>query len=78
MVQRMMRRPVDDMFKRMTSDHVRVVDEDSPDVDENEHGEIEVSLHGEKEDEGVIGRSLRASVKRMEGMRREGCRNCLK
>ena len=55
MVQRMVGGSVDNVFKRVAGDHVRVMDEDGPDVDENKHSEVEVTLHGEEEDESVVG-----------------------
>ena len=54
--------PVDDVLERVAGDHVGVVDEDGPDVDEDEHGEVEVALHGEEEDEEVVGGALGAAV----------------
>ena len=76
MVQRVVRGPVDDVLERVAGDHVGVVDEDGPDVDEDEHGEVEVELDGEEEDEHVVWRALRESVDGVEGMRGEGCRDC--
>lgn len=40
MVQRMMRRSVDDIFQGMTGDHIGIVDEDAPEIDKDEETEI--------------------------------------
>jgi len=75
MVESMMGWPVDHILKRVIGDHVRVVDEDGPEVDEDEEDEVEVTLEGENEDEEVIWNRLSISVDWMEGMGSERCRN---
>ena len=50
-MQRVVRRAVDYFFKRMSGNHVRVVDENTPEVDSNEESEIEVPVQRENVDE---------------------------
>lgn len=59
----------------MVGDHVRVVNEYGPEVDENEEDEVEVTLEGEDEDEEVIWDRLGISINWVEGMGSERCRN---
>ena len=40
----MVRRAVDDRLERMAGDHVRVVDENTPEVDSNEESKIEIPV----------------------------------
>ena len=57
---------VDDLLERVSGDHVRVVDEDGPEVDEDEEAEVEVALDGEEEDEQMVGHRLQIAVERVE------------
>jgi len=75
MVEGMMGWAVDHVLERMIGDHVRVVDEDCPEVDEDEEDEVEVALEREDEDEEVIWDGLGIPIHRVEGMRSERCRN---
>ena len=75
MVEGVMCWTVDHILKRMISDHVRVVNEDGPKVDEDEEDEVKVSLEGEDEDKKVIWDGLGISVDWVEGMRCERGRN---
>lgn len=52
-----------------------VVDEDRPDVDEDEKGDVCEFLQREEEWEEVIGYGLRKAVKRVEGVRGIRCRH---
>ena len=69
-------RAVDDLLQRVASDHIRVVDQDRPEVDEDEETEVELPVEREEIDEEVVGDRLGVAVKRMEGVRREGRRDC--
>jgi len=53
-MERMMRWSVDDFFERMVGDHIRVVDEDGPKVDQDEEDEVEMPLEREDEGEEVV------------------------
>ena len=71
-MQCMVRGPVDDRLERVAGDHVGVVDEDGPEVDEDEEAEVEVALDGEEEDEQMVGHRLQVAIERVERVRREG------
>ena len=43
-MQRVVRRAIDNFFKGMSSNHVRVVDKNTPEVDSNEESEIEIPV----------------------------------
>ena len=62
---------VDDLLERVSGDHVRVVDEDGPEVDADEQEEVELALEGEEVDEQVVGDRLEVAVERVERMRGE-------
>lgn len=53
-VQRVVRGAVDELLRPMTRDHVAVVDQDGPDLDGNEEGHVQVSLHWASEDEDAL------------------------
>ena len=76
MVQRMVRRVVDDRLERVSGDHVRVVDEDGPAVDDHEEAEVQLTVEGKEVDEEVVRDGLGVSVERVERVRREGRRDC--
>jgi hypothetical protein len=54
-MQCMVRGRVDESLEEVARDHVAVVDEDGPDLDEDEEDEVEVLLHGADEDEDAGG-----------------------
>jgi hypothetical protein len=51
------------------------VDEDGPEVDQDEEDEVEMPLEGEDEDEEVVWNGLGVTVDWVEGMRSIRCRN---
>ena len=53
-------------------DVLAVVDEDGPDVDEGEEGDVGELLQREQEREDVVGQALREAVQRVEGVAGEG------
>jgi len=71
-MERMMCRSVDNFFERMVGDHIRVVNEDGPKVDQDEQDEVEMSLEGEDEGEEVVRDGLGITIHWVEGMRCEG------
>ena len=76
MVQRMVRGTVDDRLERVSGDHVRVVDEDGPAVDDHEEAEVQLTVEREEVDEEVVRDGLGVSVERVERVRCEGRRDC--
>ena len=72
MVQGMMGGPVDDVLQPMAGDHVRIVNEDRPDVHPHEEGEMEVLLYGEEVGENVIREGLEVPVEWVERVGGEG------
>lgn len=44
MMERMMRRSIDDMLQGMPRDHIRVVDEDTPKVDRDEKTKVQFAV----------------------------------
>jgi hypothetical protein len=52
------------------------MDEDGPEVDENEKDKIEMFLERKDEDEKMIGDGLSITVYWMESVRCEGCWDC--
>lgn len=70
-----MRRAVDDRLERMAGDHVRVVDEDRPEVDKEEQAEIEPAVEGEDENEKVVWHGLEVAIEWVEGVRGVGGRD---
>ena len=71
-VEGVVRGAVDDFLEGVAGDHVRVVDEDGPHVDEDEEAEVERAVEGEHEDEHMVGQGLEIAVERVERVRREG------
>lgn len=53
-VQSMMRGAVDEFLRPMTRNHVAVVNQDGPDLNRNEEDQVQISLHGENEDEDAL------------------------
>lgn len=72
MVSRVAGRPVD---QRGVGIVFTIVDENGPDVDENEEGDIGEFLKREQEWEEMVWNGLSKSIKRMESMRGERCRH---
>jgi hypothetical protein len=70
-VERVMRRPVDDLLERVAGNEVRVVDEDRPEVDEDEEAEVQVPVERQDENEGVVRYRLQIAVERVECVRCE-------
>ena len=66
---------VDDRLERVAGNHVRVVDENRPEVHKEEQAEVELAVEREDKDEEVVRHGLEVSVERMECMRREGSRD---
>lgn len=60
---------VDDWVIRV---ELAVVDQDRPDLDEGEEGDVCELLEGEEEGEDVVWHALRPAVKRVEGVAGEG------
>lgn len=58
---------VDELFEPVAGDHVAVVDENGPHLDEDEEAQVEVLLGREDEDEDVVGQRLDVAVERVEG-----------
>ena len=56
----------------MSGDHVRVVNEDGPAVDDHEEAEVQLTVEGEEVDEEVVRDGLGVSIERVERVRREG------
>jgi len=54
-MQRVMRWRVDEPLEQMVVDHVPVVDQDRPQLDEDEEDEVGVLVHGADEDEDAAG-----------------------
>ena len=75
MVERMVRRAINDLLERMTSDHVGIMDEDRPEVHEDKQAQVELPVQWEEEDEQMVGHGLGEAVKWVERMRREGSGN---
>lgn len=45
---------VDELFQPVSSDHVTVMNEDGPDLDQSKEHHIQVLLHGANEDENTV------------------------
>jgi len=67
-----MRRPIDDSLESMPSDHVRVMNKNTPEVHKHEETEIEPAVQRKDEDEQMIGHRLQVTVEGMKGMGCEG------
>ena len=63
---------IDDVLQPMTGDHIRIMNEDRPDVYTNEEGEMEMFLNGEEVGKNVIGEGLEVTVDWMESVCGEG------
>lgn len=68
----MMRRSVDDVLQPVTGNHIRIVDEDRPDIHADEEGEVEVFLDGEEVWEDMVGERLEVPVEWVESVCGEG------
>ena len=66
MVEGMVRGPVDDRLERVAGDHVRVVDQDRPEVHRDEQPEVQHAVEGEYEDEEMVRDRLEVAVERVE------------
>ena len=64
----MVRRAVDDVFQRVICDHVRVVDQDGPHVNDDKEPQIQLAVHREDEDEKMVWDGLRVPVHWVERM----------
>ena len=53
-MQRMMCGSVDDLLQWVVRDHVRIVYQDRPHIDENKEDQVEMSLKWEEEDEEMV------------------------
>lgn len=62
----MVGRAVDNFFECMASNHIRVVNKDTPEINEDEEHEVQHPVQGEKEDEEVIRDRLEVSVNEVE------------
>jgi len=71
----MMRWSIDDSLERMSGDHVRVVNEDTPEVHKHKETEIKPSVQREEEDEQMIRHRLQVAIEGMECVGGEGCWN---
>lgn len=74
-VQRVVRGAVDELLGPVTRDHVSVVDEDGPDLHQDEHDQVEVPLHGADEDKDVVRQRLDEAVGRVESQSSKGRRH---
>jgi len=72
MVQGMMCGSIDNVLQPMASDHIRIVNEDRPNVHADEKGEVEVFLNGEDVGEDVVGERLEVTVDGVESICGEG------
>lgn len=54
MVQRVVRRAVDELLRPMASNHVTVVDQDGPDLNSHEEGHVQISLHWANKDKDTF------------------------
>jgi len=50
----MMRGAVDYRLERMSGDHIRVMDEDTPEVNEDEETEVQNTVDGEEKYEDMV------------------------
>jgi len=71
MVQRVVCGTVDDVFKRMTGNHIGIMNQYAPKVDEHKETQVQPSVDGEHEYEEMVRHGLEVSVHRMECM---GCK----
>jgi hypothetical protein len=69
MVQGMMSRAIDHVFKGVVCDHIGVVNEYGPKVNCHEETKIEMPLNGKNEDEKMIRDRLRVTINWVEGVR---------
>lgn len=74
-VKGVMRWTVDDLFEWRVADHVRVVDQDTPKVDENEEADRNNAVEREDEGEDVVRQRLSVAVERVEGVAGVRCRD---
>jgi len=75
MVQRVMCGTVDDVFERMTGNHIGVMNQYAPKVDKHEETQKQPSVEGKQEYEEVVRHGLQVTVYRMECMGCERGRN---
>lgn len=61
------------VYDRGVGDVFAIVDEDCPDVDEGEQGDVCELLERENEREDVVGEALHKAINRVEGVRCIGC-----
>jgi len=71
-----MRRPINDTLESMSSDHIRVMNKNAPEIHKHEETEIEPTMQRKEEDEQMIGYRLQVTVEGMKGMGCEGSWNC--
>lgn len=62
---------IDDVLEPTASDHVGVVNEDTPAINENERDKEHRSLEGEDQNENVVRERLSEPIRKVEGMRCE-------
>ena len=65
----MVGKTIDDLLERMPSDHVRIMDEDTPEIDSHKETKVKVTLHGENENEKMVRDRLSVPIYRVESVR---------
>ena len=70
MMKSVVRGPIDDLLERVAGDEIRVVDQDGPEVDEDEEAKVEVAVERKDVDDEVVWHRLQVAVERVE---RVGC-----
>lgn len=65
-VQRVVCRAVDELLSPVSRNHVTVMNQDRPDLHEDEHDQVKVPLHRADEDEDVVRQRLHEPVGRVE------------
>lgn len=75
MMQCVVRGTIYNLLERVSGNHVRVMNENGPEVDANEECEVQMPLHREEEDEQVVRYGLREAVDGVERVGGEGRRN---
>lgn len=73
-VQRVVGGTIDELLDPVARNHVSVVDQNGPDLDQNEHDQVQVSLHRADEDKDVVGQRLNKAVGRVESQSSKGSR----
>jgi len=70
-MKRVMSRTVNPLLERMIHNHIRIVNRDSPNVDDGEQRHVKMFPHGDGVDEDVVRKGLGVSVEGVESVRGE-------